>query len=525
MNLIIAEAVVDADGLATATAPRNGIIAEDRSPGPSPDHPSPDHPSAGPVYYYGLRDGPIKAYERTLSVQPLDHDRFRLHQEVRFVIGLSVWSWLFVVPLRHALGRIDTRPGGMPWWAPPQRVDRVGAANLATLCVLSVVIGYLDTLVPQTMTYVGAEYHVGTTGQGVALGVVQVSALVAVVALAVADRQGRRPLALGCVAGGIVLTALGGLAPSLELLVATQVVADGLVGAGYLLVIVVAAEEMPAGGRAWAAGVISLCFGLGGGADLLALPLAGMSVGGWRWLYALALTGLPIVAVCARHLGESRRFVALPAVQARPPGPRRCAASLPSTAGAWRCSGPPPCCTRCFPTPASQYQNQYLRTQRHFSATHISVLSQVAGTIGGLGVLAGGRLADTWGRRPVAVIGVAAGALVTIASYLSGGWALWTWAIMGSLLSYGVGPALSVYGPELFPSGVRSRASGVLGALGAAGGVIGLLAAAGLTALIGTIGPALAILAIGPAAMVALVIVAYPETARRALEQLNPSDQ
>jgi MFS family permease len=92
------------------------------------------------------------------------------------------------------------------------------------------------------------------------------------------------------------------------------------------------------------------------------------------------------------------------------------------------------------------------------------------------------------------------------------------------LLSYGVGPALSVYGPELFPTGVRSKASGVLGALGAAGGVLGLLAAAGLSDVIGTIGPALAILAAGPAIMVVLILVAYPETARHPLEQLNPED-
>jgi MFS family permease len=125
----------------------------------------------------------------------------------------------------------------------------------------------------------------------------------------------------------------------------------------------------------------------------------------------------------------------------------------------------------------------------------------------------------------VAAIGVTVGTVATLGSYLSGGWALWAWVILGSLMSYGVAPALSVYGPELFPSGVRSTAAGVLGALGAAGGVVGLLAAAALSGVIGTIGPALGVLAVGPALMVVLVVVAYPETAGRPLEWLNPSEQ
>jgi MFS family permease len=547
LNPIITEAIVDADTLASVLRPRDGVVAETADP--SGVVPVDEH-------RFSLAEGPLAAYQRTVIVSPADTaDSFAVRQEVSFTVGLWVWSWLFLIPLRRTLSRIGLEDPN-PWWAPPQRVDRAGATNLAALCGLSVIIGYLDSLVPQTMTYIGGEYHVGTTGQGIALGVVQVSALLAVAALAVADRQGRRPLALGCVVAGIVLTAVGGLAPSLGVLVASQVLADGLVGAGYLLVIVIAAEEMPAGGRAWAAGLVSLSYGLGAGVDLLLLPLAGASPGGWRWLYVLALCGFPGLVACSRRLGESRRFVtptarvasaqvapaqatpktpgqatpgqATPA-QASPPTERRRTHSLRGLSPLHRrrlvLFGATAILFALFATPASQFQNQYLRTERHFSATHISVLSQIAGTIGGLAVLAGGRLADTWGRRPVAALGVAAGTAVSVFGYLSGGWALWVWVILGSCMSYGIGPALSVYGPELFPSGIRSTAAGVLGALGAAGGVIGLLAAAGLSDAIGTIAPALAVLAVGPALMVILVVMAYPETARRPLETLNPGAQ
>ncbi|MGH8922046.1 MAG: MFS transporter, partial [Actinomycetes bacterium] len=177
-----------------------------------------------------------------------------------------------------------------------------------------------------------------------------------------------------------------------------------------------------------------------------------------------------------------------------------------------------------FFTPAGQLQNHYLSHERHLSALGISILEQVAGTIGGLGTLLGGRLADAHGRRPVAIVGVACGMLVTIACYLSAGAALWVWMILGSLLSYAVVPALAVYGGELFPTGRRGRAGGILTVMAAAGGVLGLVAGGALTTAFGATGPALAVLAAGPVALIVLIAVAYPETAREGLEDLNPED-
>ncbi|MDQ2725844.1 MAG: MFS transporter [Actinomycetota bacterium] len=177
-----------------------------------------------------------------------------------------------------------------------------------------------------------------------------------------------------------------------------------------------------------------------------------------------------------------------------------------------------------FTSPASQFQNEFLHTERHLSATRISLLEQLSGTIGGLGTLVGGRLADTWGRRPVAAGGVALGVVVTILHYTSSGVGLWVWNALGSVVSYGVGPALAVYGAELFPTSLRARAGGVLTVLAAAGGVIGLVAAGALSSAFGSIAAALGLLAAAPLAVVILILVAYPETAGATLEELNPGD-
>ncbi|MDP9020888.1 MAG: hypothetical protein M3N25_08830, partial [Actinomycetota bacterium] len=53
---------------------------------------------------------------------------------------------------------------------------------------------------------------------------------------------------------------------------------------------------------------------------------------------------------------------------------------------------------------------------------------------------------------------------------------------------------------------------------------IGLLVAGHLSDRLGGLGPALAVLSLGPAVLAVLVLAAYPETAHRELEELNPED-
>jgi hypothetical protein len=60
---------------------------------------------------------------------------------------------------------------------------------------------------------------------------------------------------------------------------------------------------------------------------------------------------------------------------------------------------------------------------------------------------------------------------------------------------------------------------------GLVGSAAGLLIAGFLSDELGSLGPAIAALTVGPLAVAVLVLVAYPETARRSLEELNPEDR
>jgi len=85
-------------------------------------------------------------------------------------------------------------------------------------------------------------------------------------------------------------------------------------------------------------------------------------------------------------------------------------------------------------------------------------------------------------------------------------------------------PAITVYGAELFATGRRGAANGILTAAGRAGAVVGLLVVGGVSQWLGRFGPAFALIAVGPLLLVALIVAWFPETARRSLEELNPED-
>ncbi len=444
-------------------------------------------------------------------------------QEFDYEMAVPVWAFLFAGPVRGAL-RGPNR-AVRPWWLPPDQLTASAAATLSLLCVFAALAGYLGTLLTQTNTFFKEEFGVSDRQIGVMLAAVRVGALLAAVIAALADRRGRRRVLLWSAVAGCVVTATGALAPNLAALGVSQTVARAFSTALVLVISIIAVEEMPAGSRAFAVSVLSATGALGAGFAVMLVTVAGFGPAAWRILFLVPLAAVPVVLRMGRQIPETRRFTASDDRSPPSHGPRR-RWQIPHGIDRGRllllsASG---LSLSLFVLPASSFLNEYLRTDRGFSAGTITLFQILTNTPGGIGIVVGGKLADRRGRRLIGAVGVGAGVVFTVGMYLVGGWSIWLLSVLGTVFGAMAVPALGVYGPELFPTAARGAANGVINLASVVGSAIGLVLAGVLSDRLGGLGPAMAVLSIGGVAVVLLVLFLYPETASLELEDLNPHD-
>jgi MFS family permease len=501
----------DAEGARAILEPRDDIVAE-RATGDGS---------------FVLADGPFWEWARSVDVDPPDaQGGVTVHQRVSWRLAVPVWGVVFRPLVRRAV-RTPPAAGESPWWMTPNRFDAPTASALALLCVLSYFAGYLGTLLTQTNTFAGDQFG-STDGQlSQMLAATQVAALLALGVAALADRQGRRRWLVASITVACVITATGALAPTLLTLGISQTFARTFSTGAALLIGVYSAETVPAGSRAFAVSVLAMTAALGAGMCVILLPLADLSIGSWRWLYVVPLLALLPLAKIRRHLPETRRFTAheTPEQHQAHTGPGPLTAERLRHRRRFVLLSVSALCLALFVTPANQLLNEFLRDERGFNATQIALFTVLTNTPGGIGIVVGGKLADRRGRRPVGAIALIGGVGCTVAMFLASGVGIWAWSVVGALVGAAAVPALGVYGPELFPTANRTSANAGLNVARVGGAVAGLLMAGWLAeTLSGGLPTAMAMLAIGPAVVAVLVLVAYPETASRELEDLNPED-
>lgn len=469
---------------------------------------------------FGLAHGPFRRYERTVDLDPGDAGPVTVTERFEYEVAAPLW-WrtLFHFPLRRALRRAP-RLGTQPWWAPPARLDQQASWTLGLVCTLAVVNAYLGTLIGQTITFVADEFDAPDRTQALVLAAARIGALASLVAAVLADRRGRRRLLGWCLIGAILATAVSGLAPTLVTYAVSQTVARGLATASGTLIAVVAVEELAAGSRGYGASLITMAAGLGSGMVLWLLPLADLGTRAWRLQYLVPLLFLPLAWWTLRHLPETRRFTdAARSEQERPSGPtdrldRRRLALLGTTAFL----------VLFFLSPVSQFQNEFLRDERGFSAADLTLFGLLTNTPAGLAVFLGGRLSDVRGRRVIAASGLLGAAAFNAVTYNAVGWLVWIAAAGRAAVGGMATPALGVFGPELFGTRSRARANSILTVIGVAGSAAGLLVVGFLSDALGGLGPAFIVVAAAPVIVAVLVLTRFPETSGHELEELNPED-
>jgi MFS family permease len=460
--------------------------------------------------------GPFTAYER--RVEPADDGT--VVETTTYRWSLPWFAWVFALPVRWAIARRGAAPthphaeytAATPWWAPPDRLDPRALTVLGLLSAASMSSAFVNTLFTQTVNFAADDFGVSAGGIGIAGSVVRAGILLVLPVAAIADRTGRRRMVTAMAIAAPLVTAAGALAPTFPILVATQAVGRPLGLALDFLIAVVAAEEMPRNSRAYAVSLLAMASGLGAGVAVIALPLADISTGSWRLVYLVALIWLVVAVDIARRLPETRRFER-PHVVA-PRLDRRRFAVLAAVA----------LLANLFVAPASLFQNGYLKDVRGFSATTIAIFTIATATPAGVGLIIGGRVADVRGRRILVATVLPAATIFGVVSYSVGGPPMWIATFMAGMLAGITFPALAVYRTELFPTGNRGRAAGLITAAALLGGIVGLIVMGQLLDRGWSHGRVMALLATAQVAVIVIVLRWYPETAHRELEDLNPED-
>ena len=482
--------------------PRDDLVQEE--PGPEPGT-------------FVQASGPFTDYQRTVVV-----DGGSTVETVRFRLYLPWFGWLFRWATTRELRnrRPDFDPQGkQPWWAPPDRLDPHLVIMLALLAAASMSSAFVNTLFTQTVAYSADDFGVGDWAKGVGGTVVRLGVVLAVPVAALADRIGRRRVIVAMAWVAPIIAGLGAFAPTFPALVATQAVGRPAGLALNLLIAVASTEEMPRNSRAYAVSILAMASGLGAGVAILGLPIAGISEGSWRGVYLLSFLWLPVAVSLGRQLPETRRYELEAA--------RRLTATIPTTVvrrsrlvvqSAVAFLG------NILAAPASFFLVTYLKDERGFGAGQVSLFTLVTGVPAGLGLIVGGKFADRHGRRKLAAVCVPLGALFIVLSFAVAGPVMWVAALAGGLITACAYPAMQVYTTEMFATGRRGLANGIITASALIGGSVGLLVAGAWLDAGASAGIVMASLMLGPFAVALLVITAYPETAHRELEELNPED-
>lgn len=361
--------------------------------------------------------------------------------------------------------------------------------------------GPLSHTVPQTR----ATFDLTVGGFNVVFLITRAASLLGVGFAFWADRTGRRRpfmLAFLLVPVGNLISAV---LPGLNAFVAGQALARiGIVGVAALTIVILA-EELSRESRGLGMGIYAVAGAMGTGLALILLPLADRSDQSWRILFALSVPGLLLLPLLNRFLNETRAFLALPNrtslfARLRDDGLATYFVVMAVVA----------LLVAAFASPAFDFVLERLDSLGWDTGAARFLLIVFSG-LGTLGLVIGGRLADSIGRRTTTVLALLLGGAGGVGFYtLESGWHLAPSIFLASLGASMLTPSLAAHRAELFPTDVRARAAGWITNVAIGGAIVGFAIGAWVTDSIG-LSRTIAFLAAG-LVVSALLILTLPET-------------
>lgn len=486
---------VSSDDLAVLKMPMTTVVCETET---------------SPGSFIQLR-GPFTRYERHLG----SVGGSVAVETVEATVSIPGLAFVVAPLLRHYLSRTGSR-GEFPSWHPPSTLTAHQLRALAGLLWLSLVVSYVSTLLGQTLTYSASDLHGSPLAQGVVLAVSRADFLIALPLAALSDKLGRRRVMVATASLSALVSLLSAGAFSMGSLAVAQVMAKGLATTASIVIIISVAELMPQGARAFALALLIVGSALGAGLCAAFVSVGGAFPQGWRFLYGISVLGAVLVFTVA-HLVPETLHLPRPIVQSRYRGVR----IDPRHRGRLVLISLAAVLINVYFIPLSQFRNDFLRINQHFSSSEISLFTIFASLPGGLGLALGGRLTETRGRKSVGTVGLIIGSLALSIAFLSSGVALWLTYIVGAIAGTASSPAIGIYGPELFPEAVRGRANAYATAAGRISSAVGVLFVGWAATRMGGYGPPIALLGIAPLVLGVLIYFAFPETKGERLEDIS----
>jgi MFS family permease len=434
--------------------------------------------------------------------------------------------------LRYAAARLEAALEGM---APPPEPRRrtpllppvpfapQAIALLGTVAAIAALANFGGALFGQTADSVTKTFGASNRGLGLALAVSRGGVLISLVAAALADRQGRRRLLLICFAGVCVTNAISAVAPGFIIFTGAQAMTRAFANGAFVVAGIAAVEEAPEGARAYALSMLALAYGAGFAIAVVLLPISDIAPQAWRVAFGISALSIFLLPRLARSLRETGRYIDLARRTAR----RGRVREVFARAYGFRflLLGLAAFLTNFFSAPSAQLTNRFLTDEHGYSNTLIAVFRAVtAGIPGLLGIIIAGKLAESRGRRPVAIVGLVVATIFQMTFFLGNSAVLWFAATFAIVAASGAAIVLAAFDTELFPTEVRGTSNALLLVCAVTGSAAGLLLATNLDDVVGGLGPAIAICGIAPLLAAAFVMPWLPEPADRELDDVSPSE-
>jgi MFS family permease len=390
---------------------------------------------------------------------------------------------------------------------------------LALLGWASFFEGYDLNIVIFALPHIRHSFGLSQSSASLWLSLLYLGALPAIVVARQADRHGRRRVLLFSICGYTLATAATAAAPTIAAFAGCQFAARLFLATEISLTWTVIAEELPAGARGFGFGFLATLdiLGAGFGSLLYGVVLAPLGVS-WRWLYAAAVPVLVVVALLRRRLPESSRY--LKVAESR-------------TWSRWAEITRTPhrrnlvlVCSIAFlinlTTQAQVFVIDFFESQRHLSTSSANLTLVAAGALA-IPVLAlAGSLSDRLGRKVVGCVflGVAIAGTYLLFFVAHGVPELFGALALTYVGGFGAWPALGGYGTELFPTSLRALGNSSAGAAKVLGQCTGFVGAGVLIAGTQGLPTAVGILALGPVVAIPVVLLLFPETSSRDIDDL-----